>query len=308
MINQYEVLEEQTGYKIVKFDKSFFKHLKKGMSRNLDKSYKLLNPGKSKKQQFTPIPVLYNSKEVAVSFAVSNMDARHTLGFIVDKTSNNSLFNNIRKTVKKDNSFQTLTFGDLNIVFSDFENYKIEELKEIINEEVFKFNASKKLTSNIFSVEELSDNEKEFIQDKMKESLIWAIDENIEILESQVLLTQSEISKLVIRKKYLETARKMLEALNINFFMYNNIFYFDSSNLSNIRSLTSKLINGELILDGNNVFEFKENEKISVPEHFEQKTKHKFVYKDIEDLVKNKKDISDKEKADIEYSSEEKEF
>ena len=287
---KYKVLQDCEGFKIVEFQHSFYDGLKKTFEKQSDKYFKLLNPAGKTKDMFTVVPMQYNHENVKNSMILQNTIENEAIGIIVDNTEDNVVFDRVTAKINNGkNDFCAIKMSDTNIIICPDDTKQVSEIKKIITKEVIKYNTENCLNNKDYELINLSNSEQEYISDLLKEEMLNLIEQDIEISEDLVVLTQLHLSKLVVKKRKIKDIEKLFELLGIPYFTINNTFYFAKNNKDIVLEHTEKYYNGELLLTADTRLNY--DEKTSIHIKPVQKEKHMFKYKDIEEIISSKKDI-----------------
>ena len=131
----------------------------------------------------------------------------------------------------------------------------------------------------------------EVIQNKMKELLIDAIDRDVEISEDLVALTQLPLCKAVINKKKIKDVLKLFEILGIANAIINNSIYFYKADKAQVNEYINKIFNGEIQIKDEVAYKYDQNLESVAIEPVQQE-KHKFEYKNIEEVIHSKSDLA----------------
>lgn len=286
---KYKILQECEGYKVVEFQHSFYDGLKKSFEKQSDKFFKLLNPSSKVKDKYTVIPPQYNHENVKNSMVVQNTIENEALGIIVDDTDENVVFDRISADISNTkNDFCAIKMADTNIIICPDDVQKVNELKKIATKEVLRYKTEHYLDKKDYELLNLSQSEQEYITDLLKEQILDMIEHDIEISEDLVVLTQLNLSKLVVKKRKIQDITKLFELLGIPVFTMDNTFYFSKLDKKNVEEYTEKFYDGQVLLSKDPRLNY--DDKTSIHIKPVEKEKHMFKYKDIEEVISSKKD------------------
>lgn len=290
---KYKILQNCEGYKIVQFQHSFYNGLKKTLIKQSNKYYNMLNPATNNKDKYTAIPTQYNPEDVKNSMIVQNTIEEEAIGFLIDDSEDNVVFDKISYKLNNNsiNDYCAIKMGNANIIICPDDINSVNILKNIVVEEIINYKTSNIIKNNSFVVSEISLTEQDFIQNKMKELLIDAIDRDVEISEDLVALTQLPLCKAVINKKKIKDVLKLFEILGIANAIINNSIYFYKADKAQVNEYINKIFNGEIQIKDEVAYKYDQNLESVAIEPVQQE-KHKFEYKNIEEVIHSKSDLA----------------
>ena len=237
----------------------------------------MLNPAVRKKDMLTVVPTQYNHETAKLSMVIQNTIENEAVGIIVDDTDNNVVFDRISAKINEtSNDFCAIKMGGINIIICPDEVNSVEELKKIITKEVVKYNTDK-VSEKAFTFLDITNSENEYVQDEIEEMLMEMIENDIEVSEDLVCLTQLPLGKLVIGKKRLKDVQKLFELLGITNIVMNNAFYFNKSDKSIVMEYVDKLFKNEISV-ADRVYAINREEQTSTAIIPKQQEKHAFKY------------------------------
>ena len=289
---KYRTLQNCEGYKIVEFQHSFYDGLKKTFIKQADKYYNILNPANKIKSMFTVIPAQYNHENVKNSMIVQNTIENEAIGIIVDNTDENVVFDRISAIINNEkNDYCAIKMNDTNIIICPDDTKQVSELKKIITKEVIRYKTDKSLANKDYCLTNISESEQEYIQDKLKEEILNMIEHDMEISEDLVVLTQLNLSKLIIKKRKMKDILQLFELLGIPNVVIDNTLYFAKNDIKEINEYVEKYYHGEISLVRDSRLNY--DDKTSIHINPVQKEKHVFKYKDIEEVIKSKQEVKE---------------
>ena len=290
---KYKSLQKCECYKIVQFQHSFYNGLKKTLIKQSNKYYNMLNPATNNKDKYTAIPTQYNPEDVKNSMIVQNTIEEEAIGFLIDDSEDNVVFDKISYKLNNNsiNDYCAIKMGNANIIICPDDINSVNILKNIVVEEIINYKTSNIIKNNSFVVSEISLTEQDFIQNKMKELLIDAIDRDVEISEDLVALTQLPLCKAVINKKKIKDVLKLFEILGIANAIINNSIYFYKADKAQVNEYINKIFNGEIQIKDEVAYKYDQNLESVAIEPVQQE-KHKFEYKNIEEVIHSKSDLA----------------
>ena len=290
---KYKSLQNCEGYKIVQLQHSFYNGLKKTLIKQSNKYYNMLNPATNNKDKYTAIPTQYNPEDVKNSMIVQNTIEEEAIGFLIDDSEDNVVFDKISYKLNNNsiNDYCAIKMGNANIIICPDDINSVNILKNIVVEEIINYKTSNIIKNNSFVVSEISLTEQDFIQNKMKELLIDAIDRDVEISEDLVALTQLPLCKAVINKKKIKDVLKLFEILGIANAIINNSIYFYKADKAQVNEYINKIFNGEIQIKDEVAYKYDQNLESVAIEPVQQE-KHKFEYKNIEEVIHSKSDLA----------------